>query len=179
MGVIKEWECIEHGVFERTHPICPEFGCESASVVRVFITPPHIGTRMVRQFEAGIRKSSDMMGGANFRTARPGENAFGGQAAKDAGTELLWGDQAVKKTMGRSFAELTGIAQQPLVLKDDKGQVRRRPDGSELRLDRNNAMREAATEMGITRRRLPLAGELAVARADNVPQAKIKEITAS
>jgi hypothetical protein len=164
VALIKEFECIEHGVFESSHPICPNFGCESRSVAQVFITPPHIGTSFVKRFDAGIRRSSDLMGGANFRSAKPGEAAFGGDVGKKLGMEVLWG-QDVQKSMGRNFAQLTQIAQQPLSV-----------PGTNLRLDKNNGMRDAATDVGITKRRLPPAYEVTAAKAEKGSDAKAKAL---
>ena len=152
MAVVKEWACLEHGPFESSHPICPNFGCDSKNVVREIRTAPAMRSDGMKKFDAGIRRSSDLMGGANFRTAREGEASFGGQAARDAGTEVLWGNES-KAKLGKSFAELTNLAAKPL-------EVKKRDGSGTLRLDRNNAMREAAMEAGITRRRLPRAAEL-------------------
>ena len=166
MGVIKEWNCIEHGDFVASHPICPENGCTSRHVTRVFLTAPMIGKDSTRRFDAGIRKSSEMMRISNFRSARGGEAAYGGDVGKDKGLQVLWGDQC-RKVMGRSFSELTQIAHNPLV-------VQKRDGSGELRLERNNAMREAATEMGITKRNLPPAGEVRIAeKPDQAPAKKL------
>ena len=165
-GRNQEWNCLEHGIFDSSHPICPNFGCESKFVTQEFRTAPTIGTSFRKRFDAGIRRSSDLMGGANFRTAKAGEQAFGGQAAKDAGTEVLWGDQS-RKVLGRSFRELQAMAAQPLV-------VPKRDGSGVLRMDRNNGMADAANEVGITRRRLPKAFEVT---ADPAERAAAKALT--
>lgn len=72
MGVLKEFVCIVHGEFESSHPICPNYGCDSKGVSQEFRTPVRIGTQFRKAFDAGIRKSSEMMGGKNFRTAKAG-----------------------------------------------------------------------------------------------------------
>jgi hypothetical protein len=42
MAVIKEFECMAHGYFEGTEPVCPE-GCSGEAMVRrVFLTAPSI-----------------------------------------------------------------------------------------------------------------------------------------
>jgi len=143
---VKEWECAEHGCFERSHPICPAMGCESENVKQVFLTPPMIASGKLKRFDAGIRKSADMMGINNFRSARPGEAAYGGDEAKKRGLEMLWGDD-VKRILGVDMGTLSAAAQQPLTV------------GNQT-LTRNNGMREAATELGITRRTIPRAGEV-------------------
>jgi hypothetical protein len=168
VAVIKEFSCIEHGEFESSHPICPNFGCNSKFVERVFLTAPGIGTAGRKRFDAGIRQSAEMMRISNFRSARGGETSYGGDKGKELGMELLWGKETEKK-MGRSFAQLTQTAQQPF-------EVAKRDGSGSLRLDRNNAMREAATEMGITRRRLPRAHE--VGAADKQDRAKAEALTA-
>jgi hypothetical protein len=141
LGVIREWNCLFHGEFDGSHPICPAMGCDSAHVVREFRTAPTIGSRMVKQFEAGMKRSSDMMRINNFRTARAGEAAYGGQAEKESGLQVLWGDQC-KQALGRSFNEMVGLAAKPLTVT--------KADGSKLTLTRNNGMAEAATEAGLS-----------------------------
>lgn len=170
MSVIKEWNCVLHGEFDGSHPICPEMGCDSKAVVREFRTAPTIRSSTMKKFDAGIRRSSDMMKINNFRTAREGEAAYGGDAGKASGLQVLWGSES-NKVLGRSFAELTAIAQKPL-------HVPKRDGSGTLSLTRNNAMREAATEAGITRRALPQVGELAVVKSDKQSDAKAKSMTA-
>ena len=177
MGVLKEFNCLEHGEFEGSHPICPAFGCRSRAVVQEFRTPPTIGSRMVRQFEAGMKKTSDMYHIRNFRTARAGESAHGGDAGKENGMQVLWGDSC-RKVLGKSFAELTGIAQQPLV-------VHKRDGSGELRLERNNAMRSfandgdsAGTYQKMAKRPVAKPGELRVQKGDRKSEPIAKRITA-
>jgi hypothetical protein len=150
--VIKEFSCLEHGEFEGSHPICPAYGCASKSVKQEFRTAPKIRHGLTSRTDAGIRKSSDMYQISNFRSARDGEASYGGDKGKALGMEVLWGND-IQRKMGRNFAELSSAAQQPLV-------VPKRDGSGNLRLDKNNAMREAATELGITRRRLPHAAEV-------------------
>lgn len=165
MAVMKEWNCLEHGEFESTHAICPASGCESRAVKQEFRTPPTIRSGTMKRFDAGIRRSSDMMGGKNFRTAKAGEASFGGDAGKENGMQVLWGDES-RKVLGQSFAQLSANAHKPLV-------VPKRDGSGNLVLEKNNAMREAATEMGITRRRLPQAAEV---RTDKESQGKAKAV---
>ena len=169
MAVMKEWSCLEHGEFERTHPICPAHGCKSKFVTQEFRTAPMIRSGAMKRFDAGIKKSADMMRINNFRTARAGEAAFGGEAAKAAGTELLWGD-ASKKVLGQNFAQMIAQAARPLEVKNKAGET--------LRITENNGMREAATEAGITRRSVPRAGEVAVEPSDTKGVTKAKALAA-
>ena len=155
MAALKEWVCVEHGEFEASHAICPAFGCASEFVTQEFRTPVSIGTQFKKDFDAGVRKSADMMGTTRLKTAKEGEASFKGRA--ENGQELLWGDQC-KKVMGRSFAELAQVAQLPTTYK--------KRDGSAIVLTRNNGMREAATEIGVTSRRIPRAGEATGERKD-------------
>ncbi len=164
MSVIKEWNCLLHGPFEGSHPICCEHGCDSKAVVREFRTPPNIGSRMLKQFDAGMKRSSDMYRIGNFRSAREGEAAYGGDAGKDNGMQVLWGEQC-KRVLGRSFAELTTMAHRPIV-----------GDTYVPTRDRNNGMRDAATDIGITGRRLPKA-ELGVPKDDAKSIAGARAIT--
>src|ERR1700678_2039609 len=163
MAVVKEFWCADHGDFDRSHPICPTFGCDSKHVTRVFRTAPGIVSSRTRRTDAGIRKSADMYHINNFRSAQAGEPSFGGEAAKAAGTELLWGDQAVRKAFGgKSIGDLSGMAAQPL-------NVKNRDTGEALPSPRNIGIVDAAEEAGVTRRRLPKAGE--VTSADKAERA--------
>jgi hypothetical protein len=166
--MIKEWACLEHGAFEASHAICPAFGCDSAHVTQEFRTPVGIKSAWTKRSDAGLRKSSDMYGISNFRSARPGEAAYGGDKARELGQEVLWGND-IQRKMGHSFSELTSLAAKPLV-------VNKRDGSGQVRLERNNAMREAATELGITRRRVPHAAE--VSGAADTPKERAKSLTA-
>ena len=159
MAILKEWKCAQHGSFDSTHPICPNFGCDSAHVEREFRTPVSIGSAGTRRTDASLRKSAEMMGINNWKSAREGESSFAGRSQQndDVGSRVLWGDES-RQVLGKSFQELTGLAQQPFVVK--------KADGSIDTLTRNNALAEAATEMGITRRALPKAAETTVASGD-------------
>lgn len=92
--ILHDFKCEIHGDFEGTHPICPENGCESENVVKLFRKSPMIFSGMTRATDRGLRESADSMGITNFRSARPGEASFGGEQAG----QVLWGDQ-VKKSM--------------------------------------------------------------------------------
>ena len=169
MAVLKEWRCFDHGEFDSTHPICPYSGCDSSAVLREFRTAPTIGTRMVRQHHEGMKRTSDMMKINNFRTAREGEAAYGGEAAKKAGMQVLWGDES-KKVLGKGFAELTQIANRPFT-------VNKRNGSGSITLTRNNAMADAAEQAGITRRRVAKPGELRVPKGEARSETAAKTIT--
>jgi len=143
MSVMKEWECAEHGCFEGTHPICPEIGCESNSVKRVFLTAPMVSDGMLKRFDASTKKSVDMMKLGNLRTARAGEAAYG-----NSGNGMLWGDD-VKKVMGVDMAALTAAAAMPLKVTHK--------DGRQESISKS-VMRELGSE-GITKRVLPRPAE--------------------
>lgn len=162
LGVIKEWCCALHGEFEASHAICPADGCASTAVVREFRTAVTVGRDSTRRFDAGIRRSANMYHQSDWKSARAGE-----MSKVTTGGGVLWGDES-RKVLGRSFGELTAIAQKPLV-------VPKRDGSGNLTLTRNNAMREAATEAGITRRRVAKPGELTVAHADRERSAKAAE----
>jgi hypothetical protein len=164
MAVMREWSCLEHGEFEGSHAICPAFGCDSRAVKQEFRTPVGIRSGLTKRTDAGIRKSVDMYRLGNVRSARDGEASYGGDKGKELGMEVLWGND-VQRKMGRSFAEMTGVAQQPLI-------VPKRDGSGVLRLDKNNAMREAATELGITRRVTPPAAEVTSDKAISKEAAK-------
>lgn len=156
MAVMKEWNCLFCGPFEGTHPICPGNGCNSEHVMQEFRTPVGSRSDWTKRTDAGLRKSSEMYGINNFKSAKAGDTSFSGRAPTGS-QQVLWGDDS-KKVLGKSFAELTQVAQKPFVLQ--------KRDGSTVRLERNNAMREAATESNITRRRLPRAHEVSAHRSE-------------
>lgn len=131
MAVIKEYRCAEHGEFEGSHPICPAERCDSSLVMQEFRTPPKIGTGMVRRHEKGIRRTAEIYGLSDLRTAREGEISKPAYQS-EYGTELCWGQQ-VQEKMGQSFSMLANQAAKP---------------SGDQRL--NNGMATAATEVGIT-----------------------------
>lgn len=165
---MKEWNCLEHGPFDCTHAICPEPGCDSEHITQEFRTPVGIGTDFRRRFDAGMRKSADMMQINDWKSAKAGDTSFAGRADPALGQKLLWGDES-KKVIGHSFAELTQIAQKPLAVKAR--------DGSEKVLTRNNGMAEAATAAGLTRRRLPQAHEVTAAKAEPASKDRAQALT--
>ncbi len=149
MAIIKEFRCAKHGNFEGSHPICPALGCRSQKVERVFLTAPGIKSEFNSRHEQGIKKLAAAYGQSDFKSAKAGE-----ASVKSAiGQKLLWGSD-VKKEMGMDMAQLTAQAAQPFVVQRQDGSVERVPHG----------MRLAATELGITQRVLPPAGELTVSR---------------
>lgn len=149
MSVIKEWECKKHGAFESSHPICPALGCRSANVERVFLTPVGLKSDFVTRHEKGITKLAAAYGQSDFRTAKAGESSI----KRPIGQELLWGND-VKKTLGMDMNALTARTAQPFTVTKADGKQETVPHG----------MRLAATELGITQRVLPPAGELTVSR---------------
>ena len=154
MAVMREWACLEHGPFERTHPICPAYGCDSRAITQEFRTPVTIGSQFRKRHEAGMRKSADMYQVSDWKSSKAGDVSFAGRSDPSLGSKVLWGDES-KRVLGHSFSELTQIAAKPLVGRE--GQVI---------MSRNNGMAEAATAAGITSRRLPRADEVSVSRAE-------------
>ncbi len=151
MSVIKEFRCDKHGDFEGSHPICPEFGCRSEKVERVFLTPVGIKSEFVTRHEQGIKKLAAAYGQTDFKTARAGEASI----KHPVGSQLLWGTD-VKKTLGMDMAQLTAQTAQPFTVTKKDGKTETVPHG----------MRLAATELGITQRVLPPAGETRISRYD-------------
>jgi len=158
MAMMKEWKCAVHGSFDGTHPICPEMGCESASVTREFRTAPAIHGGMTSRTDRGLRRTADMLGINNWKSARQGEVSFAGRG-QDAplGTEVLWGNEVAKHPAmgGRTFAQLTQAAATPL----DASQLNIPPEkaATDPYITKNNGMRAAATTLGVTRNALPPA----------------------
>jgi hypothetical protein len=155
MAIIREWKCARHGDFEGSHPLCPEMGCDSARVERAFRTPVAIGQGKYARFDAGLRKSADMMGIDNWKTARPGETGFAGRAP--IGARVLWGDE-VAKEMGAPLAEQMAVAARPL-------SVAGKDPATDPYLTVNNGMRATANELGITKAVRPPA-ETTIHRSD-------------
>lgn len=151
MSVLKEWECPVHGDFEGTHPVCPEIGCE-AEVKQVFRTPVAIGSQVLRRFDAGIKKSVDMMGLGNLRSARAGETSYGG----DAGKGVLWGDD-IQRVLGVDLKGLLAASSRPLKVTYK--------DGHQQTME-TSVLKELAAE-GATRKTLPRPAELMGDRRDH------------
>lgn len=149
MSVIKEWKCAKHGHFEGTHAICPEMGCISENVERVFLTPVSVSAGKYARFDKGLRRTSEMMGIPNWKTAREGETAFAGRAP--LGQELLWGKD-VEKVMGVPFAQQVQAAAAPLRIPRLEAE---NPNDPYLRV--NNGMRATANTTRITQHPLPRA----------------------
>ena len=147
MAIVKEWECATHGVFDSSHPICPALGCRSKKVERVFITAPGIKSEFHTRHERGIKKLASAYGQTDFRNARAGEASI----KSPLGSKLLWGND-VEKNLGMNMSTLTAGANAPVV----------HPDGSLKTVP--HGMRQVATELGLTQRVLPPAGELTVSR---------------
>ncbi len=155
--VIKEWACKKHGNFEGSHPICPALGCRSQEVERVFLTAPGVKSEFTTRHEQGVKKLAAAYGQSDFRTARAGESS----KKHDLGQRLLWGND-VQKSLGMDMNALTARTAQPFTVERKDGKTETVPHG----------MRLAATELGITQRVLPPAGELTVSRHE--PQMKKK-----
>lgn len=147
--VIKEWRCKAHGDFESSHPICPALGCRSQNVERVFLTAPGIKSEFHTRHEKGIAKLASAYGQTDFRNARAGESSI----KSPIGSKLLWGNE-VQKNLGMNMDALTARTAQPFTVQHSDGKKETVPHG----------MRLAATELGITQRVLPPAGELTVSR---------------
>jgi hypothetical protein len=148
--ILFDWRCAVHGDFEGSHAICPHLGCDSGQVTKIFLKAPGSRSDKTRRFDAGIRKSAESMGLSNFRSARAGEAAHGG----DIGKQVLWGNEVQKAMPGTSFAQLSQQAEAGSVFKKADGTVEKVPSGMRL-----------AAQAGITQRPVPKA-ERTVARAD-------------
>ncbi|MBA0085215.1 MAG: hypothetical protein HRJ53_09475 [Acidobacteria bacterium Pan2503] len=142
MSVMKEWECPEHGYFASTHPLCPEIGC-TADCPRVFVTPVTVSDGVLKRFDASTKKSVDMMGLGDLRTARAGEAAYG-----NGGAGVLWGDEC-QRVLGVDMAGLRASAAKPLNVTF--------ADGRKETIEKS-VMRELGRE-GITQRVLPKPAE--------------------
>lgn len=156
MSVLKEWCCIAHGDFDASHPICPCDGCDSSEVTRVFRTAPSLSKGKYKRFDQGLRKSSEMMGIDNFKTAKEGESAFAGRGT-DAppGSEVLWGGDAQKK-LGMAFPALTEMAKRPL-------NVAAHDRYSQSNNGIAGVMNESSRLQRLASRATPLAGEVSSA----------------
>jgi hypothetical protein len=147
MAIMREWLCLEHGEFDGTHPICPGNGCDSAHVSQEFRTPVGIGRNSTKQFDQGLRRTAETYRIDNFKSAKAGETSFAGRA-EPGSPQVLWGDDS-RKVLGKSFAELSQVAAKPFEMTTRAGK--------HVKLEHNNGMRDAATNVGITRRRIPTA----------------------
>lgn len=77
--VIKEWKCPAHGFFESDNPVCPK-GCD-AGIMRVFLTPPSIGSGVTAQLDGQQQRLADRFGMTDLRS-----KVYEGEAQKQAPT---------------------------------------------------------------------------------------------
>lgn len=159
MSVLKEWKCAKHSVFESSHPICPAFGCDSSKVERAFITPVGIKSEFVSRHEKGIKRLAAAYGQSDFKTARAGESSV----KHPVGQQVLWGND-IQKHLGMDMNALTAAAARPFVVEKADGSKETVPQG----------MRLAATDLGLTQRVLPPAGELTVSKHEPKMTSKLK-----
>jgi hypothetical protein len=151
--VIKEWECPVHGAFDSTHPVCLEVGCD-AECKQVFRTPVGLLSDFHKRFDQGIRKSSDLMGIGDFKSARAGESSFAGRAEQGG---VLWGAD-VQKVLGVNVEQLTAAAARPLKVTYRDGHTES---------VNTSVMQELANE-GATHNVLPRPAELTGDRRERV-----------
>ena len=103
MGIIHEWFCAEHGEFEGTHPICPALGCRSQEVIKEIRTPRATSTGLAKRTDASLRRTAEMYGQSNFKSAKEGESS----KANSQASQVLWGDEGAKmigKPLTQAFA---------------------------------------------------------------------------
>lgn len=160
MSVLKEWACKKHGTFDSSHPICPALGCDSSKVERVFLTPVGIKSEFVSRHEKGIKRLAAAYGQSDFKTARAGESSI----KHPVGQQVLWGND-IQKHLGMDIGALAARTAQPFVVEKADGSRETVPQG----------MRLAATELGITQRVLPPAGELTVSKHEPKMAGKLKK----
>lgn len=142
MPIIHEWFCAQHGEFEGSHPICPHLGCDSAEVVKEHRTPPKLKSDTTKRTDAGLKRTAEMYGQSNFKSAREGESS----KANSRADGMLWGDQAAQfigKPLTQAHQEVA------YTFKDKEGKAQQWVD--------RGGMRTVASEVGITQRVLPAA----------------------
>lgn len=144
MAVIHDYKCEKHGVFESSHPICPALGCDSAKVTMVFLKAPGTMSARTKQFDKGVRGTSEQYGLPNMRSAqRDGDTSFGGMSEG----KVLWGNEAAKGFNG----SLEGMLQA-----SSQGIAESRQFAREHGVkDVSSGMRTVATDMGITQQVMP------------------------
>lgn len=140
--LIKEWSCAQHGPFEGSHPICPEMGCDSSDVKREIRTAPATKSDATKRFDDGIRKTAEMYGQSDFKSARAGESS----KANSQASQVLWGDKA-SRFLGRPLQQ--AHVPQQFNIQDREGNARVWTD--------KGGMATAADDIGITRSVLPPA----------------------
>jgi hypothetical protein len=142
--ILHDWQCAKHGVFESTHAICPHLGCASTDVKMVFLKAPGMISRGTKQFDAGMKQTATQMNLLNFRSAREGETAHGGELAKG----MLWGKEAANFFGGQDA--LVAASQQGIAESNQYAKAAGVPTIAD-------GMRTAATDLGITKNTLPPA----------------------
>jgi hypothetical protein len=160
MSILKEWFCADHGEFECSHPICPTPGCESREVIREIRTAPGFKSDVTKRTDAGLRRTAQMYGQSNFRSAKEGESS----KADNRANEMIWGLEAGAKVIGRPLT----AAHVPTTynFKDESGAPRQWTD--------RGALINLANEAGLTQRVLPIPAETISHMGDKDNARKIK-----
>lgn len=153
--ILNDWKCPRHGDFEASHAICPTFGCDSTGVVKIFKKAPGVISAATRRFDTGLKQSAASYGLSDIRSARAGEAAYGGKHSNG----VLWGDQVNQimrpgGTLPGLMAAAGGAYKRPDG-RTEYGSAYKMPDGSTQVVP--HGMRQAATEIGVTKRALPRA----------------------
>lgn len=154
MAIIHEWKCAVHGPFEGSHPICPEFGCDSESVVKEIRTPRGFKSDATKRTDAGVKRTAEVYRQSDIRSAHEGESSKAGNRS----AELLWGDR------GRDILQSAMSQPSSHTYRDAKGRDHVVHSG----------MRMAAEEAGITKRPLPVA-EVTQHQSDQQMRAQLKK----
>ena len=89
--ILNDYKCPRHGIFEGSHPICPEFGCNSQGVEKVFLKV-NVKSAMTARADAGFKKSAEIYQQTDWKTAKEGELA----KANNRADLVKWGDEGAK-----------------------------------------------------------------------------------
>lgn len=90
MAVWHDWFCAEHGDFEGSHPICPNYGCESKEVIRVYKKAPGFKSDMTKRTDAGLRGIADSYHLSDLKSGKEGDVT----KPRLQGEQVLWGKEA-------------------------------------------------------------------------------------
>jgi hypothetical protein len=130
MAVVKEWQCMAHGYFDGTEPICPH-GCESDSMVRrVFLTAPTIQSQGYRNMNATFEHLARENGVSDLRQ-RGGD----GMRRADYWTEKRRADEAGALGWGhKSGQALDGVFKpaNSITLSGNNSAMRRTEEGKNV-----------------------------------------------
>jgi hypothetical protein len=105
-----DWKCPRHGVFESSHPICPEMGCNHKGVEKIFLKAPGFKSDMTKRTDAGFEQTASKLNMTDMSNRNGNSVKQNASTATSThwGTENIGGMQSMR-TMAATAGE-SGLA---------------------------------------------------------------------